>query len=834
MGAMQLPTANAGDRISRANSQFGDRHFQALINHIADVILVINRERTVLYVSPSVEHVLGYRPEELIGADAFSLVHPDDVPELQAIHAETVRADGATRARMHRLRAKDGSWRYFESTGKNLTDHESIQGILITSRDITPRQRVQRALEESEVKYRQLVEQSTDGIFVANREGHLEFANSHGCALLGCAPDEVTRISILDTYAPEDVAAARQRMLDLPVGQILRFERRLVRRDGTSLPVEVALRKLEDGRFQGIVHDISSRQRAETDLRYRLAFEELIATISAAFIKPDARKIDDEIDRALQAVGTFVGVDRCYLFQFDNDQHITDNTHEWCAPGVTAHKHRLQAMPVDSLPWIFQRLQRGETVAVTRVSDLPEEAAAERREFELEEIQSLICVPMIVGTTVVGFVGLDAVRAARDWPADVVQLLKITGEMFVNALLRQRTENALHASNQELQRVLAELRTTQQQIVQQERLRALGTMASGIAHDFNNALAAILGFNELLLHRPELLDDRAKTLRYLQMMNTAAQDAGNVVSRLREFYRHREDRDVFAPLNVNRLVNDAISLTRPKWKDQAQANATTIRIETDLGDVPTVAGNAADLREVLTNLILNAVDAMPDGGTITVRTRLDGDHVALAISDTGLGMTEDVRRRCLEPFFTTKGDRGTGLGLSMVHGIIRRHEGRIEIETAVGKGTTFVIHLPTAPLTKPGTETAEPACPTRQLHVLVVDDESDVREIVTETLRGEGHIVEPAANGREALDQFATSHFDAVVLDRAMPDISGDQIATLVKAVAPTIPVIMLTGFGSMMKAAGEVPTGVDSIISKPVTIDELSRTLAALTAPAA
>jgi signal transduction histidine kinase len=229
-------------------------------------------------------------------------------------------------------------------------------------------------------------------------------------------------------------------------------------------------------------------------------------------------------------------------------------------------------------------------------------------------------------------------------------------------------------------------------------------MASGIAHDFNNALAVILGYSELLLHRPGVLADQEKATRYLKMMNTAAQDAGNVVNRLREFYRFRDAGEVFAPVDINQLVTSAVGLTKPKWQAQAQASGRTIEVKTAPGTVPLVAGNESELREALTNLIINAVDAMPHGGTITLRTFTDGPLVCLAVTDTGTGMTEETRRRCLEPFFSTKGASGTGLGLSMVYGtVVQRHQGTIDIETARGAAprSSSSCRPPTPPPDRP-------------------------------------------------------------------------------------------------------------------------------------
>jgi len=383
---------------------------------------------------------------------------------------------------------------------------------------------------------------------------------------------------------------------------------------------------------------------------------------------------------------------------------------------------------------------------------------------------------------------------------------------------RKRAEEGLRQSNGRLVRALADLQQTQQQIVQQERLRALGEMASGVAHDFNNALAKILGFNELLLTSPERLSNPDSVKQYLQMINTAAQDAANVVRRLREFYRKRRETETFEPVNLNQLVEQAVSLTQPKWKQQTQASGITVAIHTDLREVPPVGGNEADLREVLTNLIFNAVDAMPKGGTITIRTRREGEQVVLEVSDTGTGMTEEVRRRCLEPFFSTKGERGTGLGLAIVYGILQRHGGSVDIESEVGKGTTFVIRLSryTGQQAAPAKQQTETV--SRPLHVLVVDDDPLLRDIEAEYLSSDGHTVETASNGSEALQKMRWKQFDLLMADRAMPQMNGDQLASAVKQLAPHVPVILVTGFADMMKSGGDKPAGVDLVVPKPFT----------------
>ncbi len=403
---------------------------------------------------------------------------------------------------------------------------------------------------------------------------------------------------------------------------------------------------------------------------------------------------------------------------------------------------------------------------------------------------------------------------------------KIVAGSVENLTRRKQAEDDLRASNRELEKALNELKATQQQIIQQERLSAIGQMASGIAHDFNNNLTPILGFAELLLHNDRLLDNKVEARRCLEMLRTSAKDAASVVSRLREFYRPADTDEEFPVVDLAKIVHQAVSLTEPKWRNQTQAKGITVVVAAETKASPFVAGQESALREVLTNLIFNAVDAMPQGGRVSIETSIAGDDAIIRVRDTGTGMTETVRQRCLEPFFSTKGERGTGLGLSMVYGIIERHRGKLEIESAAGQGTSFIIRLPLAessPMTA--------ALPSRMrskalLNVLIVDDEPRVLEVVSAYLRCDGHSVSTAASGREALEKFQRSQFDLVVLDRVMPEMSGDQTARFIKQVKHDIPVIMLTGFGALIEVSGSQPAAVDVVLDKPVTLDALRQTI--------
>jgi signal transduction histidine kinase len=381
-------------------------------------------------------------------------------------------------------------------------------------------------------------------------------------------------------------------------------------------------------------------------------------------------------------------------------------------------------------------------------------------------------------------------------------------------------EEQVAKRTQELADALSQLKATQGQMVQQERLHAFSEMAGGVVHDFNNALMAVVGYSEILLRRPELLNDHKTVLEYLKTMNTAGRDASQVVTRLRDFYRPREQTDIFESLDFNALLEQIVPLTQPKWKNQALARGCTVSLRLELQKVPPISGNPAELRELLTNLVFNAVDAMPAGGVITLRTRSEDRQVVVEVADTGTGMTPEVRERCLEPFFSTKQDSGTGLGLSMVFGTIQRHEGMLEIDSEVGKGTTFRIRLPRRVATFAAAEGAVEKLD-RSLHVLVADDEEVSRDVVCKYLMGQGHTVAIAKDGCEALEKCMSGHFDLFIVDGSMPGMTGPQVASVLQRMNITQPLILLTGSSGVV-VKDSAAEGIALVLHKPVTEYEL------------
>lgn len=437
-------------------------------------------------------------------------------------------------------------------------------------------------------------------------------------------------------------------------------------------------------------------------------------------------------------------------------------------------------------------------------------------------LRSLVAAPLQVESRTVGcFV------AARRGP-----------DAFSSAdgeFLRQLSEHVALAAHQaqlygELQAAYDDLRASQQAVMEQERLRALGQMASGIAHDINNALSPVALYTESMLETERGLSAQGR--KQLEVIRRAVEDVSHTIGRMREFYRKREPQLAGTPVQLNDLALHVIELTRARWADMAMARGAVVRTQMELAEnLPQVIGMESEIREALTNLVFNAIDAMPDGGQLTVRTARTEQPgwVRIDISDTGVGMDEEARQRCMEPFFTTKGERGTGLGLAMVYGVAQRHGAEVDLTSTPGQGTTFSLIFPAAMRTA-GAATSDPA-PAGPMRLLLVDDDPVVLKALQEALANDGHHITTAGDGREGIDAFEAGQdgrpFDLVITDLGMPYINGRQVAAAIKSIAPQTPIILLTGWGKGMLSGVEGIPNIDLVLGKPPKLREVRAALA-------
>jgi signal transduction histidine kinase/ActR/RegA family two-component response regulator len=380
-----------------------------------------------------------------------------------------------------------------------------------------------------------------------------------------------------------------------------------------------------------------------------------------------------------------------------------------------------------------------------------------------------------------------------------------------------------------------ELKLTQQRLVHSERLRALGELSSGIAHDFNNLLTSILGHTQLLL-----IDATDPTMAEgLQIIERAALDGAATVRRLQSYAQINQAAPE-EPVSLNLIVEESLAITRPRWRDATQSQGIQLAVERDLRPLPELQGDGAALREAVTNLILNALDAMPAGGTLRLRTApaprvnaLGRTAALFEISDTGLGMAEEVRARIFEPFFSTKGPRGNGMGLAMVYSTVQRHGGSIEVRSAPGEGSRFSLLLPVEPRGVSQSPATLPAAPAQifAMQVLVVEDDPAVRQVLAELLHRLGHKVDAVESGETALARLGEHRYDLLCSDLGMPGMSGWDLVRRARALYPDLLIVLITGWGDQISPEDARRNDVDQVMAKPFDALRLRQMLEALVA---
>ena len=539
-----------------------------------------------------------------------------------------------------------------------------------------------------------------------------------------------------------------------------------------------------------VLLDAGEQLRAQATLRERLAFEELITSLSSQLVSLSPETVDDGVQEALRAIGEFARVDRAYVFRFTADGTAMNNTHEWCAAGIHSLLEMMQDLPLDVFPWWTERLLRArETIHLPDIQLLPPEAAAEKETLIEQGVKSVLALPMIYAGEVVGFLGFDSVHVTKVWPEADVALLRIAGEIVVSALERKRAEESRRA--------------LEMQLIQARSLENVARLAGGVAHDFNNLLSVILNYASIL--KSELSDEGQR--EKMSELYGAALRAVGLTRQLLLVGR----RDIVEPvlLELNTVVIALDSLVR-------QALGENIQLRLQLGDeLGLVRIGLPQLEQVILNLTMNARDAMPRGGMIAIETSetdIDPSYAAqhvdvkpdrylrLRVTDTGTGMTPEVASRAFEPFFTTKRDKGTGLGLSTVHGIVKQAGGHVILASEEHVGTKVDVFFP---IVRDGVATdIRPPLPIDAPKgngetVLVVEDSANVRKLVCAMLGKNGYRVLEAPTAQSALELLERHRgaIDVLLTDVIMPQMSGRALADRLREEHGIVRVLYMTGY---------------------------------------
>ena len=481
------------------------------------------------------------------------------------------------------------------------------------------------------------------------------------------------------------------------------------------------------------------------------------------------------------------------------------------------HSAFLKDAGVESFPvsaTILARVRESrEPVLIDNAAELPD--LRDQSSIKRFRISSVLCAPLIVGEHVIGALQFDHRGEPHPFPRNDLRLLAMFADQAATAFNNLQLIERLNEAVSEVQR-------TQAMMVQAERLSAVGEMAAGIAHDFNNTLFVALGFCDILLQRRSL-EPEVKTP--LERIRTCALDAANTVRRLQNFAQGRAPDARVQSLELSAIVEDVVDFTRAKWSDEAQLRGVAIDVQRSLSPTPPVRANPADLREVLTNLLFNAVDAMETSGVIRLRTGVQGDRVFAAVDDQGIGMDEATRQRVFEPFFTTKGPRGHGFGLSTSWKIAQSLGGEITVDSRPGEGSSFTLWLPPA-RPQDGERTDVRRGPGGEAHVLVIDDDPEVLRTVTSLVEVLGHRVTPFTAPHKALASIAKESYDVVITDLGMPGMSGSELVRQLLRERPELPILILTGWGADIEIDADIAAHVRAVLSKPITLDALGSAL--------
>ncbi|HEX6720948.1 MAG TPA: PAS domain S-box protein, partial [Burkholderiaceae bacterium] len=799
-------------------------------------------------VSRAVTGMLGYSVDEVLRIPFMELIHPDDkAATARAVITQVVGGESVDQF-VNRYRHKDGSWRTFSwrsvprgklmyASARDVTDAVRAELQLREAKEQLEARVAERtreleqsheALSSSERRFRALVENSIDGVVLIGASGHVLYVSPAVLNIEGYTPEELIGQRGRVNAHPDDVPVLTRALAQLKAepGKPVRMVWRQRHKDGHWMWLEgVATNLLDDPSVRAIVtnyRDITERLAHETRLAEQLQRLALLSRITRAIgERQDLRSIFQVVVARLEEE---LPVDFCGICMHDVGEHSLTVSCIGARSEATAVQLDMTQgtkVPIDENG--LARCVRGQLVYEPDIAATPFPFP---QRLASAGLGAMVIAPLLVESQVFGVL-ICARKAARSFSSGECEFL------------RQASEHTALASNhaqlnQAVQQAYDDLRQTQQQFMQQERLRALGQMASGIAHDINNASSPVALSTEALLEREPNLSARARG--YLEIIQRAVDDVAQTVARMGEFYRQRELQSALTPVDLNKLVRQVVDLTRARWSDMALQRGVAIEMRLELADnLALIAVAENQIRDALVNLVFNAVDAMPEGGILTLRTRLAADEgepsVVLEVSDNGIGMDEETRRRCLEPFFTTKGTRGTGLGLAMVYGVAQRHGAALDVESEPGKGTLVRLKFPTAPA-EPVVSSGTHRPPVSPKKILIVDDDPMLLKSLRDALESDGHEVTAANGGQAGIDAFqaaltAGTPFPVVITDLGMPHVDGSKVAATVKATLPATRVLMLTGWGRRLVAEGETPPGVDAVLSKPPKIAELRSALA-------
>jgi len=589
----------------------------------------------------------------------------------------------------------------------------------------------------------------------------------------------------------------------------------LIRNSTDNIPGIIALTKnINDDAdcTQPAVDDLITKPLNSTELQYRISrvFERrnMIDLLNKDRADSEALlQISEAVSSTLSSreilhiivkkVASLFDATRCSIFRVAHEEKSAQVIASHDNPDIEME------ITIDNYPEVKKALETGEMVIVQYILLDPLMKDVQENIQSLKN-NAIVVIPIILKDNVIGTLFLRSVRDNKFFNEREIKFLKVVARIAANAL-----DNAFLYEN---------LESTRLQLVQSERLRALGELATGVAHNFNNLLSGILGHTQMLLSK----DIDASIRERLQIVEKLVLDGGEIVRRIQEFTRLRTTKD-FSAVNLKDIINDVVRMTELKWSGGHDTSKIMLRVDANQMEIPIVDGNATELREVFINILFNAVDAMPNGGELRIRTETNGKNVFVYFVDTGEGMSEETRKRVFDPFFTTKGSKGTGLGMSVAYGIINRHNGQISIDSEPGIGTTVTVQLPISEKVIKEIECNYGLRREERTRILLIEDHKITLDILAENLVNLGYYVQKVESGMAGIKIFKGGNYDIVITDVGLCDISGWTVSKKIKDMSSHVPVVFITGWGNQLSSSQLKECGVDYVLTKPFKIEEIS-----------
>ncbi len=813
-------------------------------------MIFINKKGRVVYANQRCEEIMGYSRNEFYSPDFdfLSLIAPECVDLVKSSFNMHVKDEEITPYE-YTLITKEGEKVDTILTTKLIT-YEGENAILGTVTDITERKKMdekmiqaneelkalnaiasianqtlnlEMILEETIDKVLEVTECHAGGIYILNQATkELELKTCRG--LSSEAVKEVDKLKLGEGFSGR-IALNGEPIMVEDITQDPRLTRLIMKKEGVHSYLGVPLKS--KGKILGTLFVITQKNR-----KYNLDEVELLLSIGNqigmavenAYLFKEAeqwiiqleaiRNITNRLNKLndVKTVASSVMEEIKKVIDFDNCRVylLSENKNELIpvAFGSEVEEYRGETEEV-------LRLKVGEGitgwVAQTGEPQVIDDGERHPRSRHISGSpyvdESMIVSPMTYEGEVRGVITLSKL-GLKQFNQNHLTLLNILANEAVVAI-----ENA--KLFQSLKQAYAKLKEAQEQLIQSEKLRALGEMAGGVAHDFNNLLGAILGRAQLLL----LSTQEKETKKGLSVIEKAALDGAETVRRIQEFTRLRTDEN-FKLLDLNEILMESLEITKHKWKDEAQKKGILIQVETDLNqNLAPVAGNPSELREVFVNMILNSVDAMTKGGTLKISSQINENHILASITDTGIGMSEAVKRKVFDPFFTTKGPKGNGLGMSLAYGIIVRHSGKILIESQEGEGTTFTVRLPKRKFDELKIIKEKISGENQSENILIIDDEPAIRDLLCDLIQSKGHQAMAVDNSLKGIELFKKGEFGIVFTDLSMPEMSGWEVVEQLKALEPEAVIVMVIGWGTQVDNKKIKANSVDLLMDKPLEV---------------